>query len=275
MKKTNFLVLVASIVTLGFFSTSCSKDQSNPVITLTENSIKDSASVSVGDSLTIEFTATADNALKTVEITNSSAAVVKSFDASLAKFTVKIAAPATAGTEKYNITVTDKKDLTTTRTLSITVKAAAPALVTYTGKALGAQSATPGSYFDVATGTVVSQANATAATTVSYSYAAVGTTTAVSTLLAPAVRIANGLTKTSAGLEHCYFAKNTTLTFSTVTAAQIAALTVSATSPESITVAQGDVIEFLTATGKKGLISVTSVTAGTAGVITIDVKVQQ
>jgi len=120
MKKTNFLVLVASIVTLGFFSTSCKKDGAAPVITLATSSIQDKDTVAVGDSVTIEFSVDAENKISKVEITNSKAAVLKTFtDVSVSKFSYTFAAEA-VGVETYNINVKDKKDLSTTSSLVIT-----------------------------------------------------------------------------------------------------------------------------------------------------------
>lgn len=275
MKKSKFLVLIAAIASLGFLVSSCGEDGAAPVVTMSANSIQDTEVLTVGDTALIEFSVDAEEGVKAVVITDSKANdVVKFTDFSKATYSYEYV-PEAVGSEILNITVTDKKDQITKVSLAITIEAAAPAIKSYTGKVLGAQSAAEGSYFDIVSGTVIGQASANAAgTSVSYSYAAIGTPNAVATLIAPAVRLANGLTKTSVGAEKCYF-KKATIAFATATKEDINALTVSATSEQKITVAKGDVVEFLTASGKKGLISVTDLTNGVDGKITIDVKVQE
>jgi len=76
-------------------------------------------------------------------------------------------------------------------------------------------------------------------------------------------------------LKKVYFKKNTTLSFDTVTLAQINALTVPVSDSKNIKgLVAGDVVEFSDASGRKGLIKVEKVvgTNGTTGTITISVK---
>jgi len=72
---------------------------------------------------------------------------------------------------------------------------------------------------------------------------------------------------TAADLKKTYFKKNTTINFETATIADIEGLTVSDLDPQKIVgLANGDVLEFLSASGRKGLIKVASITPG-AGVV--------
>lgn len=275
MKKVKFLTLIASIATLGFFTTSCSPTEDTaPVITPSANSTISGSTIYEGDVVFLEYTITSENKLASVEITDQTSKTIKAFTISDSPLYACEITGLTAGTYTLNVVAIDKKDLKSTSSITITV-VAAPALKTWDNVILGAQSATEGSYFDIATGNVLGQTAAeTTGTTVSYSYASIGATTPVATLIAPNVRISEGdLSKTSAGAEKCYF-KKSTLTFATATKTDVAALTVSATDAQKITVAKGDVIEFLTASGKKGLISVVDLTDGVSGKIIIDVKVQ-
>jgi hypothetical protein len=280
MKKTNLLVLVASIVTLGFLSTSCSKDATAPTITTLNvgttliTAASDTVVVTPGADVVISWTITAGSkALTSIDVREDVTDIYTTTNSDTLKTGVGaiiVTAPST--TTKYAVIVTDKGGLTAQTNFVLKVVAAATPNK-YSNITLGAQNNSGASYFDFVTGSVIGQAAAsTSGTSVSYSFAGIGTTTAVATLIAPAVRIAQGLSKTSVGKEDCYFLKNTTIAFGTATAAQITALTVSTSSPESITVSQGDVVEFLTAKGTKGLIHVTSVTNGLDGSITFDVK---
>ena len=284
MKKTNLLVIVASIVTLGFLSTSCSKDATPPVIktlnvgTTLISATTDTVVVVPGTDVELIWTITAGTKDLTSVVLNQNAGVsvltpIKLTNTDSLKLGVAdYIIPAPSTTTNYSLVVTDKGGLTATTNFVLKVAAAATPNK-YSNITLGAQNNAGASYFDFVTGSVIGQAAAaTAGTSVSYSFAGIGTSTAVATLIATAVRIARGLSKTSVGKEDCYFQKNTTIAFGTATAAQISALTVSTSSPEYINVSQGDVVEFLTAKGTRGLIHVTSVTNGIDGAITFDVK---
>jgi hypothetical protein len=73
-----------------------------------------------------------------------------------------------------------------------------------------------------------------------------------------------------------YFKAYTGSDFATITDAQLTALTVANTNNQYISFsATGGVYEFLNAKGKKGLIKVSSYTAGNSGSVTVDVKVQR
>jgi hypothetical protein len=280
MKKTNLLVLIATIATLGFFSTSCKKDATGPRISiLTVNgteitkSTGDTVKVTLDSTVTIKWSVTAGTKAPTSLVITQNAITVKTQTNADSIASGKYStALTTVGNVLFSISVTDKNDSVIQKTFVVKV-AAASTPNKYSAITLGAQSNNGGSYFDFVTGSVIGQtAASTAGTSISYSFAGVGTPTAVATLIAPAVRLANGLNKTSVGKEDCYFQKNTTINFSTATAAQISALTVSTSNLEFVNVSTGDVVEFLTAKGTKGLIHVTSVTDGVDGAITFDVK---
>ena len=277
MKKPKFLTLLASIATLGFFTTSCSKDDAPTISLLTVNGTEvtttgQNIAATSGVAFPIKWAVTEGSKKLTKLVIRKGTADIATFTNadSIANGTYS-ATITTAGTYEFAVIVTDKGDNQSTSTFNVVVASGATANK-YSAITLGAQTATPGSYFDFATGKVLGQTAAEAAgATVSYSFAGIGATPAA-TLIAPSARLANGLTKTSVGAENCYFQKNTTIDFSTATATEIAALTVSTLSPKFISVTTGDVVEFLTATGTKGLIHVTAVTNGVDGTITFDVK---
>jgi hypothetical protein len=292
MKKTNFLVVVASIATLGFFSTSCKKDASvAPTITLSANCVKDAATISLGDSITIEFTVTADNKLKTVEIIDDSSKTVKSFtDVTAALYTYKFA-PKSVGSKKYNINVTDSKDLKATSTLSITVEALS--YNAYTTTLLYAPTAdkTSKTFFSSTTGTtydVTGFSSNSATIDFGYFYGASNhaTLASASDYLTTAYDIAT--LYPSATKNVTTFAK-ATVTYASITkSADIASayttgtLATDGSNPAGGAtrvklLAAGNVIAFKTAAGKYGVANVvaTSGTDAAGGSITLDVKVQK
>jgi hypothetical protein len=175
----------------------------------------------------------------------------------------------------YTFTLTDQQGSSTTGTFTVTIPTATGnPIYTFTPTPLGAQSATEGSFFAsvLGTGTVYSQANAAAnAANIYITYGVIGTTP---TIMSLPERGNNGFTAVTGGPAVYYKA-------SSITPAQFDAMTddlgfssITASTDAKITVAAGNVYEFVNGT-KKGLIKVTAITAGTSGNMTMVVKVQQ
>ncbi len=173
----------------------------------------------------------------------------------------------------YTFTVTDQAGTSSTGSFTVTAPAATGNPInTYTAKLLGAQGNAAGSFLASAGGAIYSQAQAAAnAATIDITYGVIGT---ASTILSLPERGNNGFTAVTGGPTVYY-------KVSTITGAQFDAMTddlgfanITASTTPKVTVANGDVIEFVNGS-KKGLIKVTALTTGTSGSITLNVKVQQ
>lgn len=183
-----------------------------------------------------------------------------------------------AGNFPYQIIfyVTDKEARSQEKIYTITKKVAqnptGNPIHSYSAKLLGAQDASAGSFFASSNGTIYSQSQAAAnAAIIDITYGVISSTPKI---MALTQRGTNGFTAVSGG-------QNVYYKLSTITVAQFDAMTndlgfanITASTDQTITVAQSNVYEFVNAT-KKGLFKVSNIVAGNAGSITIDVKVQQ
>jgi hypothetical protein len=275
---------------IGF--TSCSKDEETPAptIVINTNSLgadQTGGSTTTGTTVTINLTAEASegisklNATKTVggtENTLTGYPVTSGFTSSTkntwnATYTVV----ETSGTVVLKFSVEDKKGKVSSKTFTININD----LSSYSAKLLGAQTNSAGSYFSASTGEVLTSAQANAnVSAVDISYAALGGS-ATPTLLSWKWRAdaSTGLTgAVPAGAKETYFA-STSLTATDFTAiasssdSRFSGATVSTSSPQFVGVEANKVYAFLTAEGKKGLVHIASISAGTAGSVTINVKV--
>lgn len=288
MKKSFKLLLLIGLATsIGF--TSCSKDDNEPAPkpAITIASPSEGATVTSGDLIHLEFTASANEKLKTVIIKRKMGGVEATvldttFSSSTTSSTFdKHFIAGSAGTEIFTITVTDKKDNVDTKTVSVNVVAAGT-ITSYTAKLLGGQeNQTEGSFFSTTTGTIYNQANAKAnAASVDflYFYGATNQATISSPADADAAIMYNNVTT---GLQTwtvknatMFTGKLTNVDFDNATHASIAAAVVNPTASKVNTLAVGNVFGFKTVGGKSGLIKVTAVTGTQAGSITVSVKVQ-
>ena len=204
----------------------------------------------------------------------------------------------TVGTKRFTTRVTDKKDQSTNRTITITVKAKdvppppeGDPIRTWTNRTLGslAHASTAGSSFASSNGTVYSIANAKTnsglidmiySNGAQYPFA----------LVAPNLSAIGSLPENSANRVETWTTRNATrfAKLTSVTAAQFDAatddleivqhVTDAAVSANNVTsLAAGNIVGFITAGGKRGLIKVISTNTSSAAnqSITIDVKVQQ
>jgi hypothetical protein len=149
---------------------------------------------------------------------------------------------------------------------------------TWSAKLLGAQLNSAGSYFNSASGEVLSGSAASATpANVDITYAALGSTVAVPTILSYKQRTAEGLTGVPAGAEESYFVKTSLapaafLNETASWAGNFSGVALSSTSSQKVTLEVDGVYAFKNKSGKMGLIHVASIVDGTAGSVTINVK---
>lgn len=189
---------------------------------------------------------------------------------------IKVALPADAkrGTEWTISTTASTSGGTTTATFKGKV------VNSWTAKLLGAQLNSAGSYFNSATGNVLAAAAASATPAgVDITYAALGSPVTIPTILSYKQRTTEGLTGVPAGAESSYFVE-TNLTpseFLSETASwtgNFTGVALSSTSPQKVQIATDKVYAFKNAAGKMGLIHIQSITDGTNGSVTINVKAE-
>lgn len=275
---------------IGF--TSCSKDEETPAPTITINtnslgSDQTGGSTTTGTVVTVNLSADASegisklNVTKTVSGTESTLSgypVSSGFNSSTkhtwnATYTVV----ETSGTVTLKFSVEDKKGKISSKTFTININD----LATYSAKLLGAQTNAAGSYFSTSTGQVLTSAEANAnVSAVDISYAALGGS-ATPTLLSWKWRgdASTGLTGTvPATAKETHFAATslTATDFTSITSSsdsKFSGASVTTSSPQFVGVETNKVYAFLTAEGKKGLVHIASISAGTGGSVTINVKV--
>lgn len=286
MRNKNLLLVVAFTGMAAVTFTSCSKDTTGtgPVITFLNNQTE--VTLNPGQtSYTVAGTVTSDAGLKEVKFfkvigdneTQDGQAVTSFSDKNNYPFQHDV----TGITQemKLKVQATDKDDITNSS--SFTIKISLPAIQTWTGKTLGAQSSSTGSFFASVDGTVMTLNQATsnqAKADFAYYYGDVN----LATLAAPDDASLNGGTGNFTWCQSWTTKNQTRFALTTLTTAEFDAATATtinalADPAESkvTSLAQNKVIAFKTASGKKGLIKVASITTGASGSITLDVKVQQ
>jgi hypothetical protein len=286
-----FFVLFAATVALS----SCgNKDETPaPTIKINTNSLgsdQTGGTAETGTTVTINLTADASEGIKSITATKSingagggtlpgypvtSGFTSKNSHTWNATYTLV----ETSGEVVLRFVVTDNKGKEAFINFTIRVSD----LNSFTARLLGAQTNAAGSYFSASSGEVYTAAQANANVgLIDISYAALGNE-ATATLLSWRFRgdASTGLTApVPAGARNTYFAA------SSVTAAQFTALgsstesaftgaTVNSSNAQSVAIQVGRVYAFLTQDGKKGLVHIESIAPGTAGSVTINVKVQK
>jgi len=193
-------------------------------------------------------------------------------------------ANAEVGTENFIFLITDKDGKTKQLNFVVTTQSAAGPINTFSMKIMGAQQSTTGSSFASIDGSVYSLADAkTNAIKVDwlYFYGATNHATLAAPDDADAATIFNNATN---GLQEWAVLNPTR--FKKVTdaidwdninndAVIVAQTATGVTLTKANELAASDVLAFVTATGKKGLIKVNSISGTATGTITISVKVQQ
>lgn len=291
MKKMKNLLFGAAAISMLMFS--CKKDNNAPLITGFEGD----GTYNPGDSVMISATFTDAEGLASykMDITTSNGASVKSDAGTLEgtsysyKYNWVIPTGAADG-ETYTVQITvtdDNKDealtVTETKTITVDIPVTAGNITTYSAKLLGGQSnPSTGSFFNSTNGSVLTSAQADAASASVDFIFAYGTTN-LNYIAAPNdADIALSHSNVGAwSTKNATKFKTTTLTASQFTALTDDATIVSEASGASATkvnaLAVGQVFSFTTAAGKKGLVHVSAIggTMASDRSITIDVKVQQ
>jgi hypothetical protein len=187
------------------------------------------------------------------------------------------------GTEKIDFTVTDKDGKTATISLNITTVATAGPINSYTDKILGSYQSATGSSFASIDGTVYSLADAKANSEKIdwvYFYGATNAATIASPMDDDAQNVYNDATNGIATWD----IKNDTKFKKVVDNIDWADITddtilkeqaVGADQTKINQIAVGDLISFVAANGKTGMIKIDNIVTGTDGTIDISVKVQQ
>lgn len=178
MKKLSYLLGLLLIG--GIIFSSCSKEDTATAPSVSflggvyapwgAERIDQDVTLTVGEAFVFGFTAssTSDKNLTRIKVTrnyeNVSMNTVMDSAVSVASFTVDIetvAYPNTPGSEVFTITITDKNDLSTSISFTVTTVAAEPNISTYTNISLGSYTSTTPSSFASITGETfsVSQAN--------------------------------------------------------------------------------------------------------------------
>ncbi len=297
MKNFKKLFLLLAIGTIGLAS--CSKTDNstpnNPSIVVTPTS----QTAGPGDVILFQVVAnqntTSTSALTSLEVNiQSTSGTIGTYDSTYALSkvatygrSVYFVVPASASANSmYTITFTikDNAGLTSTTTSTVTVKAT---VQSFTGKTLGAQGATAGSFYGSASGNIFTRSQAyTNQSSVDYVYFYDGTEMA--TIAAPSDAYANtnypsyfsdATTGTKWTVENATMLQVLSgVTFSSIVStadvknAYTSATGTASTSATNLTV--GSVVAFKTAAGKYGVFNVTALDATNSGSITYNVIVQ-
>lgn len=276
------LGVIASLSTL----TSCKKDEvvvAAPTITFLNGVNQYTASAS---DLNYTFVAdvVADGEIASIKIfevktdgTEIQDSLITKFDSDTkhaVKYTVKLADVVTS--KKFKITVTDKKDVTTSAVFTITAfTKPAGAIKEYTATLLGSQYAATGSFFSSTNGQVytvnTSAANSSLIDLIYYysgtNGASIGGADDINISNVYKV-ISNWTTKNATR-----FSNNFSMSITDFDAikddSKIEVLT-TFTYTKKIALAEGNVIAFMTAAGKKGLVKITKITKGYNTVTKLD-----
>ncbi len=296
--KFQYLTYVLFAGLLGF--SSCSEDEENspaPTLTFTSGG---AASGSFNSGETVDFTMTLSS---TVDFTSLKGTLVYTDNGGASKtVTVKDANNANAelnytknsdikddyaGTEVVKIALPSDAKRGTEWTLSVaaansggTTTATFKGKVVnfYTAKLLGAQSNSNGSYFNSATGTVLSGTNASATPAgVDITYAALGSPLALATILSYKQRGTDGLAGVPAGAEESYFVETAIapadfLSESKSWSSLFTGVTIGTV--QKVNIQTDKVYAFKNKAGKMGLIHIQSIVDGVAGEVTINVKAE-
>jgi hypothetical protein len=302
MKKLSYL-FVAFVLTGLMFIASCSKDSNDPTpIDVTPVvSFKGGTGYTSVDALLIvneEFkvgitafsNATSNAKLTKFTITRTVNNIPETvLDSTINTTSLNIDIIATAnsqvGTERWSYKVTDKDGKSTEKAINITTKTGSSPIISYTQKVLGSyNNATIGSSFASSNGNVYKLDEAkTNAALIDWLYF-YGVTN-FATIAAPDDTDAGTLFNNATNGLQTWAVKNPTR-FKKVTAIvnwdtiTDDAIIVEQTGYGVVltkvnNLAVGNVLAFITAAGKKGLIKVTEIVTGSDGSITYDVKVQE
>ncbi|MFO7658441.1 MAG: hypothetical protein R6W78_15395 [Bacteroidales bacterium] len=296
MKKINLYLIGLAAIGMAFFSSCTEEETSGPSITI------DNASpvAAIGGSVTLTGEIIAEGKLKEVKlfvvtdndeqqvgsaITSFSGGAITTDDNLTYTFRVTI----TGLTEscKIKIQATDKENLTSSKSIDVTVGAVSGEEInSFSAVLIGAQFNTQyGSALDADAGTVYkisgdAAKNAAASIDMLYYYGS----TNKATFAAPNDESVNGVGTSSFDWTQGWSVNNATkFALSSMTSAEFDAIDddteltgISGLTASKVTdVSVNKVVEFITVGGKKGAFKVAALTATTNGTITINVKIQK
>lgn len=294
MKKLNYLISMLAMAAVVVFAGCSSDDEEDPepqgasvnLINAGADYITADAVVAPGDSLKFRIIAEKGDAnMETinffVENQSQNNFPVDAPDNSQFTYDIRTAAPTVEGEYTYEIMITDKDGVTGSAVVDITVDQGAPSSTEFTGKTLGAQQATAGSYFSSENGTVYGSDEASAnASVIDFSFAQIGSDNVNPEIISPDYRDERDLSEFSGGTVTYY--QSSSLNYDNVTDQEIANISIAENSDNKyIQVSEGQVYAFINEWGKKGIFRVDSYTPGDnpsqnfEGTITISVKVQE
>ncbi len=289
MKKISLLLTVVLVGFVGIF-TSCDEaaDLLNPKIEFFGgNYIDEDVTVEPGAAISFSWLATkGTNNLKSFSIARDGVTLAGYPDEDIEKdnYTdnVTLEAPLNEGAYVYTFTVTDSKDKTASESFTITVEASGGPVMTWT-KTLGSHQSATGSSFASTTGTVYGIADAktnSAAVDFMYFYGVDNQATLaapddadVSSVFASADGPASWSTRNATRF------KTTSLSTSDFDAIEDDMVVVENATGASETkvnhLEADDVVAFVTAAGKMGLVKIVAITTGATGSMNIAVIVQE
>ncbi|HPT03091.1 MAG TPA: hypothetical protein PLJ84_10880 [Bacteroidales bacterium] len=299
MKKT-FFIFTSLLLSGVLFLSSCTKDSSDPepqypTIQFVGGAGYTSTNVTVtaGSPLKFGINAFSNTSTNTklvkftiTRVFNNVPSVVldSTINTNTYSVTLNTSASTATGSENIIFKITDKDNNSASVNVVITTTPGAGPINTWTQKIIGAQANITGSSFASINGNVYSLADAknnSAKIDWVYFYGA----TNLSTLACPADPDAQSVYNNTTNGIQTWTTKNLTL-FKKVTSnivwsditddSVIVTETASGVDKTKMSqLATGDILSFIAATGKKGLIKVDAITTGNDGMITISVKVQQ
>lgn len=301
MRKLNYLL--GLIILTGLVFASCSKDEdpNPPTINFKGGThvgtgmdyVDGDITLTTAEQFMVGLTASADSdtKLKNIKVVRNFENVISitqfdsTFNESSFAIDVIFLAYPTAGTEVWTFTATDKNDNQTSINFTITTEAVSSGIIEYTDKILGSHQSNTGSSFASFDGSVYSLADAKAnADKIDFLYFYGATNLA--TIAAPddsdAALVFFDATN---GLQTWSVLNNTRFKDAGITSVQFDAVL---TSTELFVIASqpapdaskanelevDDVLAFLTADSKYGLLKVTNIVDGAAGEIEISVKIE-
>ena len=301
MKKLSILVMSFLLISASSLLTSCSKDDSTnptdvkPVVNFKGGATYTSvdASFPVGSEFKVGIVASSNvsSGAKLVKFT-----VIRTFNnlpstaidtvLNTTAFNVDIIATtrSVVGTERWTYTITDKDNQVVELSLNITTQQVYGPLTEFTMKVLGAQKTITGSSFASIDGTVYGLADAkTNAGKIDwlYFYGATNLATLAAPIDADAAIVfsdpLNGVATWSVRNATKFKKVTDQITWSAITndSALIALTSSGVTNTKVNSLSKNDILAFITASGKKGIIRVDDITTSESGQITISVKVQQ
>ena len=276
MKKINllFVVLFATIISV---TTSCKKGD-GPTLTVSA----DKTTAVQNDTITFTYSVSSNADLKTLDWSSSDFVLVEGSQEDAGSIelsgtsvvdqtiTVVIKDTQVAGDITFTFIATDKDGEEVAATEEVTVSVVdAGTISTYTAKLMGAQNASAGSYFSTNAGDVMTFAQASANSgAVDFIYSFSTTANIYSPVNDDAV--GSSLLTKNATVFGEYTGGEA---FEDIDAVDIYSISVG-TAKKTSALSVGSKFVFATASGKKGVATVTSLNSGDAGDITLNVKVQ-